>query len=1094
MTRWQRAGLVLIILTGALLRFGGLSHDLHEGKTYHPDTPKQIRAVERYLKGHYYQHIGHPDYDGYPLFNAHLVEYVCRAIQPIRRGTLTLIGIPCDDRAQDLLTLYWITLLLNATLATVAIGVVWRIGRENFGPGAALAAAALQALSPVDVTACHYATGDTTAAFFGALSLLFAFRIYRLGRYRDYALAAASAVLGFSAKYHAGMAVFPILTAHLLRCGSPRMWLTAPSIRRMGVVAVAGTIALFLSIPALFEHFGPQLRDILMAFSHSASRLPPELRNSGALDKLVYSMQHNLPVLLRILSPFVCLAAVLSVCASFRRLPAVPILLSLPVAYFVMGVGTKPLVHPVYHTVMTPAMFLLTAAFFARDLASLALWRRRLWRGAAAAALVLSALILGREACRECFFQWHMDTRRMAEAWTAENVPPSFAAVRGRYTCPFPSAVESGAAPQGTLITRGGLGPVEIPPGFMHLKQFALEHDPLMQFRNIPIEAYLGATALVRAGFTLPLFQRWPSETGNQFIFDNGVEFCRSGKTLAVAPSTETVRRLVCEKPVERAWLAIRNGPTHNALRIEFAGFTRHLLLRAYESIWLQVTAPQPEFPSGQGLYFYRWRVSASDGLARVTLATSLLEAGTALYNLGRFAEARPLLEQAAQATGNPTLAAEALVAALAAGQPDGVSDTTRKLAAQLTHFGAGDTPARFKAYGITQAYLDQLPFAVLGTDAVKSHEPRRRALFRPVVSAEVEQNEGEQGPPVRPMVPSEPSYVATGALLLDPGYYVGTVRLTFARATAPTNRVGFQVLDALGTVRSEDVLHLPAGQRGQSVDAPLAFVIPWDLPVAALRFQADGALNFTVDRIAFAPDYTAGSASLAHAVRLYGELNPAATPPDLLLYEPLLGLGDRLVSEGRTTEAFECFRAAMRLRPDAAAPLERTLGLEAKLADDQRATAAALAARFQAARARRATCETDVLFARGVRLTRAALRDGAVARGGAIGLNAYWQIERPGADLDQLAVAAHIVDAAGKIVFQGDHPLSYDLRLPSAPDAIEPFFNEYRVPLAIKPGEYSVRLGLYLPSEKRPIKILQSSLGHRKDSVVLPLKVQVTK
>ena len=96
-----RAGLLALVVLGALLRFGGMSHDLHEGQVYHPDTPKQISAVQRFYAGHYFIHVGRRTFDGYPLFHAHLVEFIVRAVEPVRRGVFNLVGVPYEKERAD---------------------------------------------------------------------------------------------------------------------------------------------------------------------------------------------------------------------------------------------------------------------------------------------------------------------------------------------------------------------------------------------------------------------------------------------------------------------------------------------------------------------------------------------------------------------------------------------------------------------------------------------------------------------------------------------------------------------------------------------------------------------------------------------------------------------------------------------------------------------------------------------------------------------------------------------------------------------------------------------------------------------------------
>ena len=71
---WTVSALLLLVFIGFGLRYWGLSHDLNEGYVYHPDTPKQISAIQEYLEGQYYSPKGNLNYDGYPFFNSRLME------------------------------------------------------------------------------------------------------------------------------------------------------------------------------------------------------------------------------------------------------------------------------------------------------------------------------------------------------------------------------------------------------------------------------------------------------------------------------------------------------------------------------------------------------------------------------------------------------------------------------------------------------------------------------------------------------------------------------------------------------------------------------------------------------------------------------------------------------------------------------------------------------------------------------------------------------------------------------------------------------------------------------------------------------------
>ncbi|MCX6996059.1 MAG: glycosyltransferase family 39 protein [Kiritimatiellaeota bacterium] len=266
LTSLQKLSLLLIVALGFGLRFGGLDHDLHEGQIYHPDTSKQMRAVQRFLDGHYYYHTGILDYDIYPYFHAHLLEYICRAGDALHGGLQTLTGVPVTAWRPDYYQLFWLALGWNALLATLLILIVFQLARENWDERAALAAALLLAVSPMDVVACHYAGADTTAGFFATVTVFFALRIYRLGRLRDYALAALFTACGFSSKYHASLALLPVLAAHGLRAGSWRALFGRAALGRLGLLALVGLPATLLTTPILLTHFTETVRNIFGFF------------------------------------------------------------------------------------------------------------------------------------------------------------------------------------------------------------------------------------------------------------------------------------------------------------------------------------------------------------------------------------------------------------------------------------------------------------------------------------------------------------------------------------------------------------------------------------------------------------------------------------------------------------------------------------------------------------------------------------------------------------------------------------------------------------------------------------------------------------
>ncbi len=729
LSRWQRFALLLIFLLAFVLRFGGLSHDLHEGQIYHPDTPKQIRAVERFLDGHYYIHYGNLDYDAYPYFNSHLIEYLVRAAAVVHDAGQQVLGLPEKPLRPDFYALFWLTRVWNALLATLLVLVVFQLGRENWDQRAGFAAALLLAVSPTDVTCAHFAGADTTAGFFATCAVFFALRIYRLGRWRDYALAAVCVAFGFSTKYHAGMALLPVLAAHGLRTGAWRALFQGPSLVRLGWLALIGLPATFLSTPTLIHHFSETVQNIWAFFSQISSYRGVEesTRFGGWAVKLKFAMARNLPILAWILSPFVALAALLGLKDVLRRRPdpRAAILFALPLCYFFIGVSLRPMAHPIYHTLMTPLVFIIAAVVFTRPLGRPANERR--WLGVLRlGALAAAVFMLSTTAARETFYFHRQDVSRLARAWAEENIPAQFGLIAEHYAFESQkfSTQETQAVGLAWAVTRDG----EPPATFQQIKTFSLEQDRMAVFRNIPIRLYLNSNAWLRPHFQMPLFQRAASRNGNTVICDNGAEFLRSEKRMELAPSPQPARRwLVRPAVLPQAWLAVRNGSAPNWVECSLGGQRFRQALAPHAVAWWPVENPRANWVREPGHHWYEWSARACYGPATAVLATKPEELGAFLYSAGQPAAAAPLLTPAALATRNPALAA----LALRAGAPE--RDRLAPLAGPLAGLR---TEADFlNRFGITPAYLNALDFLTFSAaaccgDAATNLSPHIRTPF----------------------------------------------------------------------------------------------------------------------------------------------------------------------------------------------------------------------------------------------------------------------------------------------------------------------------------------------------------------------------
>ncbi|MFA5042477.1 MAG: glycosyltransferase family 39 protein [Kiritimatiellia bacterium] len=1024
-----RGLLLAIMVFGFILRFWGLSHDLHEWNDYHPDTAKQIRAVERFLHGQYYVHYGDLDYDAYPYFNAHLVEYLYRAAELARNGCFRLIGVPYEKGAPNLLTLWFLMRIWNAFLATLLILVVFKIGRENFGRAAGLTAAAFLALSPADIVSCHYATCDTTAAFFATLSVLYAFRIYRHGRCRDYALAAISAACAFASKYHGGMAILPALAAHVLRAGGLRPLFKPGALGRIALMAVAGVIMTFLAMPTLFTHFTETAQNIIAFFFQISSYrgIPENIRFGGKLVKFMYSIQRNLPIMAHILGPIVCMGAILGLIGLARSRGRYVVLYSMPVM-FLVALLLRPAAHPVYHTLITPCIFLMAAVVLTTGLERIVLrsWR---WAGRLAQVGLITAAcgFLLRSAIHEDYFFWHQDVGRMAQAWIKENIPRSFHVAADYYTCS-----PEGFAPAETAKGTVHLVNVETPrKDLPSLKRFFLEPISLAVFRNLPITLCLGESPLIRNDFRRPVYQRQPSLTGNQFIFDNGPEFLRSEKLMRAEPAKTLVKWLVSERPPAMSRVILQNSAVPNYIALTLGGARRQISLAAGEAACIEIPKPRAQFPTTDGgPWFYRLQVSAAYGNVWVGWATGTEDAGTMLYNLGRFQEAAPLLCRAALETKNPTLAAQALIGAAAAGRPlkGPEAETLQALAAPLRNVRDADSFRR--VYGISPAYLESLDFIRLAAEqlTLDGGAIADNAAGGKTIRA-TPADSSQTNPVVRSIAGATP-------LRLDPGGYTVAVRL---RCRTPSASGAGEIL-----IRASDMTGAVCGQNRVKLEAP----------GQDARAMAGGDF-FDIQsplRISKGGEYVIALQPLEGADV---EIDSLAIKPD-------------------------CMATVTALNEQCQAAIDRDAGRMAPKPAEPKPVRA-----FP-------DIPVSVRFKGGVRLIGARLSADVVRRGDPLGVGFDWRFETAGIPLERLVVFVHFVDQAGRIAFQADYRLADCLRFPRLPERAGPFDNEVRAPADVKTGRYSVRMGIYDSDTGDRYDVRDGTVPHGKNDVHLPLTFEV--
>lgn len=760
---WARCALFVVVAAGTLLRFAGLSHDLHVGQVYHPDTPKQIRAAERYLDGRYYFYIGHSDYDGYPYFTSHLVEWTVRAGQPVVRSARALLGLPVEVGWPPARDLFWIFRILNATLASLLVWLLYRGVRREWGEGAGLLAALLLALSPADVAACHYAAGDTAASFFATLAVLAALRVYRDGRAGPVIAGTFLAVCAFAAKYHGALAGLAVALAFALRQPGRWGWLaTRTAWRGWALMAAVAVVSVFITIPALFLHPVRMVEHIHGFLTYaSAFHLPREIEQGGALAKLVFSLRRNLPELLGVLTWPAALAGLLAFGLAARRDRRVLLLAVLPLTYMVVALGLRPQSHPVYHTLTLPILFAAAAVGLTGPARAGIGWTPRalaILGGLAAVGLLMHAVV------REAFFFQQPDTRRLAQAWTAEQVPARFAVSSGPYTFRPPGFAAADTNAAARLWITSSIRSAGPPAAGFPFQQFHLEQESLPLFRNPVLDLYLAAPDLIRPGFRLPVFQAVPSRSGNPLVFDPGRVFVRDGKVAEVGPRAALDLRFIRTQPITSALAVVRAGAEPAMVHLALGGVDRTATLGPGEAHVFAFDRPATAWPRPHPQVLYRARVRTGPGRVRVTWAFTDAEQGVALWQAGRFEEAAlPLLRASDQDPDHPTLAVLARLSEGYAGMP-APADARARLDERCRGFVADWDAARvFAVYGLSPSYMEELPYVAWTADQLRG-DGFRRAV----------EEDGMAADAAAPAGPDDATnwWVRTPAFSLPPGCY----------------------------------------------------------------------------------------------------------------------------------------------------------------------------------------------------------------------------------------------------------------------------------------------------------------------------------
>lgn len=703
----RAAALGGLLVAAFFVRSRGLSHDLDQGNVYHPDSPKQIYAIQLFLQGEYRLKTGNINYDGYPFFNSRLVELMVRAAMKTGNLVYRHLGVYRPFPAPERKTLFWVTRLLNVCLSTATVWLAFWIARRIFGHRSAILATILTAISPLAVITCHEAMNDTCAIFFAVLAVFFAVRIYDRCHWSDPLFAGLALAFSFSAKYHGGMALFPCLAAHAMRYGSEKKLFSLASLSRLALLATAGTAGLIFANPAFLQEPVVTIGHILTFFRYTSNfGMRPEMKALSLPARWWLGLAHNLPDFYKLLSPPLFMLLIPGTIYELRRRPKTLILLSVPLLYIFVALPFKPLTHPQYHGIAMPLLFIVAAGILVD------LWQaprfKRPARGLALAVMLMAVFWLAALTRETNFYYQCRDTRLIADYWLKDNVPASFQKAAGHYTLTYiPEQVEN---PRGRVMLSSSFRPHRAPEHPAFTNRFDVKDERFELFRNPVITTYVHDSDWLKGSPRPPVYLSIASPHNRYPILTDSKNLLRTPRILNLEPGAGRRRYLFSETALDEILLVYRNGETPSRLTFDLGADKKEIRADKFSVGCLRFTPRRTVLPAREDRYFYELRAKSENSFAEIRLAFTAEAKGVDLYQAGNLEEALPYLRSAFESTASPTLATMLVHAAAASDRTNIVSETVRTSA---TVFRETDWDRRsmLENYAIAPDYLESLPY-----------------------------------------------------------------------------------------------------------------------------------------------------------------------------------------------------------------------------------------------------------------------------------------------------------------------------------------------------------------------------------------------
>jgi tetratricopeptide (TPR) repeat protein len=1125
--RWRlTVAVIAIVLLAFFVRFYGLSHDLSQGNIYHPDTPKQRDAAEKFLRGHYYFAAKPPsrDIDGYPYFNMHLVEYEWRGLSGVQSTLQFLMGwdrqftLPGEYGNLDM-RLFVLARVSVCLLSTLAVFIMYRIGRELCGELVGLVAAALAAVSWLNVETAHYAMPDAVMELFLCLTVLVGLRMYRTERLIYPALTGFLGALTFAAKYNGGGVLVFVALLHVLKYFPRRgaLWrlLSGKAIQAAVLVVAGAVVGLVAAIPSLLIYPDRVVKHIAEFMQHASQfrELPPTVA-SGEESLFAYAARDNFSVVWRAAGPVLIVAAIVGLVASaFRnRRHILPGLLL--VFYLGMLLVSARTVKPYY---FGPALLLMCLYVAVVPDWLLGLSKRfggpRTAGGAAIAApgfaLVSAAFIIGTvHVGQSGFFFWHMSSRRVATAWVEENIPREFTVREPRYTL-YGTDRYVEQAVEALAMATSTIDQIRMADDAVALKVFEVEAtESLTWFRNPGVTLWLlPGSSHLRGDFGMPVYERLASPTGNEYVFVDGAEFVRTGRMIDLEPRA-TRRLFVIPEAPDEVLVELRNGQTGNRVTVSFGGQVQEVSLNPLERRVIVFKEPARMRLTGRPIYKLWARAPFP---CRAEVAVTDEQKGVLYYNAGRYDRALPhlvaawcpaldeaLVKQVVDAHNTrqyvqaqealarlwarrPSLAVAqmAVVAALCSGQDVeklvGGPELAAAVRADLERTGT----SLFERFGVSSTYLDLLPYVELEAESLVKHGHHDAAASGDAC--------------VMPRTsPGGRWALVLNDLFLEPGAYRVTLRARLDEGADPASRVSVSFVDSGGQIVYDTADLDMRGHVGPvygDVACTLRFA---DLAgPATLKVTADDALPLRIDTIKVAPDYDTTVAARDALVRALVDRDMGRLEPVAEHVEPLLAYGVVAEGKGDVELALAAYEKAAEADPGSYKPYEAMRRIVGRLPEAEQAAVNARLDEVKVLHELPETRAVAVRFKNGAELTRWRPSAEEYRPGDTVELTLFWSV--PAGDAARFGgrdLFIHFLPQGAPkdhSAFQGDTTLVQDFGFDERLDRVQPVYrHRIRIPQDAVPGVYEIEVGIEINVHAKRIRIVEADVPHTNNSATI--------